>query len=330
MGKIGKISAPMVLGVLALALVCALGAIVVFTNRGDEDAIRLPLLTIGGVVVLVFALSIVAAIFAFLGLADRAQAMALPDGSIRAVIALSLVLLFAILSVFLYEGVSTGSENVLNHISEPDRDLFLKSHPNILNVQAVLAPSPPPAPPPNVKAPANSGAPGNGGPPGNAGPQAPTPPVNYYNLRYYTSNPTADDFAKQLVVLLGAIMTSITSFYLGAKTATSSAAAAVAAQNPAPVTPPPSLVGIAPTTFSTADGQVLSLRAMGANLNNVVHARLERGASQIAATKVTSNPTEAACEFPVTAQTAPPGPPWTVVVIDSSGATASTGGLIIS
>ena len=51
----------------------------------------LPLLAIGGVVVLVLLLTAVAIMFSILNLTDPRQAMGLPEGSIRAVIALSLI-----------------------------------------------------------------------------------------------------------------------------------------------------------------------------------------------------------------------------------------------
>ena len=60
----------------------------------------LPLLAIGGVVVLIFMLATVSMIFSALGLTNKELAMGLPEGSIRAVIALSLIVLFAILSDF--------------------------------------------------------------------------------------------------------------------------------------------------------------------------------------------------------------------------------------
>ena len=65
--------------------------------------ILLPILVISGVISLLAVLSIVVAIFAALNLTDRAHSLALPEGSVRAVIALSLILIFMITAVFLYE-----------------------------------------------------------------------------------------------------------------------------------------------------------------------------------------------------------------------------------
>jgi hypothetical protein len=96
---------PILVFVILLALVVG----IVFTfqqlvklgnSEVSANAFTLPLLAIGGVILLILVLTIVAAIFEFLDLANKNQAMGLPEGSIRAVIALSLIVLFAILAVY--------------------------------------------------------------------------------------------------------------------------------------------------------------------------------------------------------------------------------------
>src|SRR5580704_14393567 len=129
----------------------------------------LALLAIGGVLVLIFMLTAVAMVFSALGLANRELAMGLPEGSIRAVIALSLIVLFAILSVFLYQSLITGgSINTVDNLSETARAL-----------QSVLVKGPDGQP---VKAADGS---------------------SLYRVTYRSENSTSDDFAKQLLVLLG-------------------------------------------------------------------------------------------------------------------------------
>ncbi len=76
-----------------------------------DNVATLPLVAIGGVVVLVLLLTAVATLFSILELTDGKQALGLPEGSIRAVIALSLIVLFAILSIFLYNGISETKVN---------------------------------------------------------------------------------------------------------------------------------------------------------------------------------------------------------------------------
>jgi hypothetical protein len=95
------------------ALIALLVATLVFLAwfvglENEKETNALPLVAICGVVVLITMLTIVTMTFKSLGLENPGQAMGLPEGSIRAVLALSLVVLFAILAVFTYRGVYFG------------------------------------------------------------------------------------------------------------------------------------------------------------------------------------------------------------------------------
>jgi hypothetical protein len=263
----------------------------------------LSLLAIGGVIVLILMLTVVAAIFWLLGLTDKTQAMGLPDGSIRAVIALSLIVLFAILSVFLYQGVSTGGHvSTVENLSDADRAQFLRDHPTALDLQAVLAKDKDGQPLKNTDG----------------------TPKNFYTVTYRSPNPTSDDFAKQLLVLLGTLMTAITSFYLGAGTAVSAASAAQTAANP-----PPTLSGVKPTLHTiTTDGPVIKLQVTGSNLNVITGVKIARAGVQIAGTNVASNATNVTCDIAVSAATTPPGAPWDVAVDDGGSISASLPGAL--
>src|ERR1700675_2879049 len=96
-------------GAAALVVVIALALVFWWLTqlvpRGDA---LLPLLAIGGAVVVILFLTAVGMMFSILDLTNENQAMGLPEGSIRAVIALSLIVLFAILSIFLYQNILTG------------------------------------------------------------------------------------------------------------------------------------------------------------------------------------------------------------------------------
>ena len=63
--------------------------------EGLDVQISLPILSIAGVVLLLATLALIAVAFAGYELHDKTQALALPEGSIRAVIALSLIMIFA-------------------------------------------------------------------------------------------------------------------------------------------------------------------------------------------------------------------------------------------
>lgn len=213
MRKFGEFGVSVAAAIVIAALVAASAFVWLIAKKDIPDSVRLPILSIGGVTVLLVVLTCVAMIFQYFDLTDRDQALALPGGSIRAVIALSLVVLFAALTVFLYQGISTGGpSNRIENLSESERDKFIESHQNVLDLQIV-----------QIRASASSSA---------------TAPIAGYTITYRNPNPPeATDFAKQLLVILGTLMTSVTSFYLGARTASSAigpvkAAAQDSAQKP--------------------------------------------------------------------------------------------------
>ena len=298
---------PLLIGLVVLALLVGLGiSLEQLLKMGgthlDPTIVSLPLIAIGGVIVLMLVLCLVALAFSILGLADKDQAMGLPEGSIRAVIALSLIVLFAILSVFLYQSLITGgSINTVDNLSETARAEFLRDHSTARDLQSVLVKGPDGQP---VKAADGS---------------------SLYRVTYRSENSTSDDFAKQLLVLLGTLMTAITSFYLGAGTATSAASAVQAATSMLPSTnTPPTVSSINPIqhTVST-QGYLIHLEVLGNNLNIITHVKLVRAGAQVVGQNVSSNPTRVSCDVDLSSLASPQGTPWDVVV-DDGGANSAT------
>jgi hypothetical protein len=74
----------------------------------------LPVLLITGTVALLLSIGALVVVYSHLDLTNKAAALALPEGSIRAVIALLLIVLFFITAVFLYADVGRNA---------PDREL---------------------------------------------------------------------------------------------------------------------------------------------------------------------------------------------------------------
>jgi hypothetical protein len=245
----------------------------------------LPLLAIGGVVVLIFMLAAVAMVFSALGLSNRELAMGLPEGSIRAVIALSLIVLFSILSIFLYQGVSQGGNVVtIAEMSAADRAQFIKDHTNARDIQSVPT----------------KGKDGS------------------FDVSYRSTNAASEDFAKQLLVLLGTLMTAITSFYLGAGTVTS--AVKTGGESGTSAIPPPTPGGINPDTYSIATAGPLQLEITGTNLNVITHVRIVKaGSAPIVGTRVGSSPTRVTCDLDVSKAT--PGT-WDIEIDDGGSKSA--------
>jgi hypothetical protein len=82
----------------------------------------LPVLLISGTVFTLLSLALLAVVFNNLGLADSRYALGLPEGSIRAVIALLLILLFFISAVFLYSNGRVQKVNTLDPVSQATID----------------------------------------------------------------------------------------------------------------------------------------------------------------------------------------------------------------
>ena len=313
-----KYGAQILTGVAALVAVILL--CIVFWGLKDVVALGekgLPLVAIGGVVVLILLLTAVATMFSLLSLTNKDQAMGLPEGSIRAVIALSLIVLFAILSVFLYQNISRGGSVVtIANMSDSERAQFLRDYTNARDVQAVVVKDQ------------------NGQPrtfnddKGQLIRNADGTPKTYYDVSYRSANTASEDFAKQLLILLGTLMTAITSFYLGAGTVTSavkagSEASANAAPNPATFT------GVTPTTHSIpTEGPTIHLEIAGTNLDRIDRVRLVMaGAAPIDGTGIDKTATRVKCNFDVTA--APAGT-WNVEVSEGTNPAQVAGTVTIA
>ena len=90
-------------GILAAVVFSAAGALWLLGKVGvDEAAVRLPVLLILSVMGLLFAITVLLAAFKSFDLADRTKALGLPEGSVRAMIALMLILLFAIAGLYIF------------------------------------------------------------------------------------------------------------------------------------------------------------------------------------------------------------------------------------
>jgi hypothetical protein len=87
------------------ASLAILGATAYIANR-LYVAYSLPLLIIGGVVAFLLVIGVLVLIYRRLGLTDRRFALGLPEGSIRAVIALTLILVFFVIALYMYISVA--------------------------------------------------------------------------------------------------------------------------------------------------------------------------------------------------------------------------------
>ncbi len=179
-------------GLVLVALPCA--ALFYVIKEADKlPSVGLPILTIFGVMILFGALALVSTLFARLELSDRSQALALPEGSIRAAIALALIVLFAIISIMLYQSSSKPEVIEIKGLSEAAMSGMTQNPAN--RVVAIV---------PDSCA-------------------KPSPPDEDCKDKRFTIHirlapaQEATDLAKQLLILIGTLMTSVTSFYFASR-----------------------------------------------------------------------------------------------------------------
>jgi hypothetical protein len=228
-------------------------------------------------------------VFKWLKLTDSEQALGLPEGTVRAVIALVLIALFAAAPIYLFNNMS-GSERTIPGLSAAEM-AQLAANPRVLHPVFI-----------EVK--------GIG--------DATSTYTAYYREQ---PDPAGVDFAKQMLVLLGTLATSVTSFYFGAKIAGSASAQGAAQAGTPPAvkptlraltthpTPLPARVAGAPIAFE--------LQLTGGGLNDVKTIKLASGNDQFTFASKSSD-TEAACDVSCTPSVAV-GADWDVTVIDGMG-----------
>ena len=228
-GAVGAGFALIVLPCVALYLVVQLSS--------DLFTMTLPILAIFGIMILFGTVAIVSTLFSRLNLSDTKQPLALPEGSIRAVIALSLIVLFAIISIMLYQ--SDSKPYVIHDVSNQTITEIMKIPSN--HVVAVQ--------PESCAKPANSSQPkaSEGKTPMSSGSVEAKPNDDARGASAIKtdsgSNNTSNskeicgpldqrfavhirlsqaqesiDLAKQLLILIGTLMTSVTSFYFASRT----------------------------------------------------------------------------------------------------------------
>jgi len=154
--------------------------------KGNETT--LSVLLILGVIALIMALTVAAVVFHYLNLADPKQSLGLPEGSVRAVIALSLILIFMISSLFLYEQVDSNSA------------------PHIMVSQGLTQQQADAIPQADIAYINKTGGTGN---------------TTLYDVGRIVPNTdkTSEDIAKQVITTVSTLVVAVSSFYFGAKTA---------------------------------------------------------------------------------------------------------------
>jgi len=149
------------------------------------------------ILALLVGLKVTAVFFSHVGIADRNAAMGLPQGSIRAILALGLVLIFAVMAMGLFSQVHQAG-HVVSSVGLTQAQL------NAL----------PPGEIAGQRARVESGR-------------------RVFDVdRLLPGSDASDDIAKQLVTILGTLVVAVSAFYFGANSSVQAAAAAVGTRKP--------------------------------------------------------------------------------------------------
>ena len=158
--------------------------VIVEVNPRFEFALSLLLLV--AVLLFVTALTVMAAGYRALGLAHDTHALGLPEGSVRAILALMLVFLFFVAVLFLFGTLSFHESSQLEDVPLAQYNQLLSADRVLASVQTESAPEP------------------------------------LYDVTIATGpGQAAEDMAETLVTLLGTLVTAVAAFYFGANVAVS-------------------------------------------------------------------------------------------------------------
>ena len=284
---------------MVLAIVVILSAIfggVRWISGQDamKPEVQLPVLVIIGLATMLTVLTLMALTFSTYGLADRNQALGLPDGSIRSVIALSLIVIFAVTVIYLFATLS-ATEGATTVICCPGTASTDTTAPTATGTTGTVTT-------------------GSGTATTTVTDTAAKELVEKSKRDERRSDDErkrrpSEDFARELLIMLGTLITSVTGFYFGSRASASTPGGVMS----------PKLDSIDPITGSLGD-KPLPLTLRGSGLLAVNGAKLRKGGTDIAATNVISGESEVRCEV-MLPTTVDPGK-WDVIVTTRDGAEA--------
>jgi hypothetical protein len=233
------------------------------------------------VAVMMALLFVVAAGFSALGLANKEYALGLPDGSIRALIALILIMVFIVLDIYMFRIVGQGTEGVAIFDS-PDLIETLADTDQIINIQEVDR--------------------GDGR-------------TSYVVAYRGQIDEDGTRLAQQVITTVGTLVVAVAGFYFGsASVGGGAAAAAAAAASAAGLSPV--IVDFSPRTGK--QNETISMKVQGRRLRGCRSIRLNRGTEVMSnSTDVVSSDSEASCSIVLSGT--PGGERWDLVVENENG-----------
>jgi hypothetical protein len=215
-----------------------------FTKVGAfRPEIVLPALLLSALVGLLMSLAILVAVFRLLGLHNKEGSLGLPEGSVQAVIALSLIMIFAIMAVYLYSTLGADSPR---RVRVTRAQLLQMPAEQVLSAPVLL--------------------------------EDPDPEREDEDIlaidRAIPQNTVAQDFAKQIGTTVSTLVVAVAGFYFGSRSVAGAVAAVAGAEKP-------SLLLLTPADwphyFSGQEGMILSIKVQARPLNEPLEARIVEG-----------------------------------------------------
>ena len=217
------------IGFLAISVMCTMNIWHLVSGSNASQPLILTSVMMVGLALVTALMILLLIFFKATGNDDKSQALALPSGSVRALLAFALVLMFVCLGVYLYQGVASNGEAVT-------RAGLKQAEVDALKAQFSLV-----FPTPAAGQPANS---------------------NLFDVTYYPGrSKEADDLAKQMFTQLATVFVTVIGFYFGSSTASAGVNTGVAAAGSSP--------GKTPSPSSTVPASLQEAKAMAhdADLN---------------------------------------------------------------
>jgi hypothetical protein len=176
-----------------------------------------------GLALTVVFMALLAIIYSVMGVDDPKQALGLPDGSVRALLAFSLVLIFVCLAAFLFGEVNKNNQPAEGKTLTPVTETQLADLKTNFVVASELAKDQTTGKFLYEQVAARDGKAGSDG----KVPTVDDPKHPLYAVTYYPKgNKDAEDFAKQIFTTLATVFVSVVSFYFGSSVTASAAKAA--------------------------------------------------------------------------------------------------------
>jgi len=190
-----------------------------FPPPDDSPYVVLSQIVLVGLALTVVFMAILAIIYSVMGVDDPKQALGLPEGSVRALLAFSLVLTFVCLAAFLFGEVNKNNQPVAGKTLTMVTETQLADLKTNFTVASELAKDQTTGKVIYEQISASDG-------------KTTVDDLKHplYTATYYPKgNKDAEDFAKQIFTTLATVFVSVVSFYFGSSVTSSAAAAAVKA-----------------------------------------------------------------------------------------------------